>query len=135
MNAKQKKLRDARAEIAELEVQSLRQEEDLINHNDLIDAEQQRNDVLEHEVSMISAKQLQISTDIAANQASLMEKLATFPDTKVLSRALVPGVSPESILAKLQEIFHMLNESQNKPNAFLVEFQRFSREIKAKAEL
>ena len=91
--------------------------------------------MLEHEMSMISAKQLQMSTDMAANQVSLMEKLATFPDTKVLNRALVPSVSPESILAKWEEIFRMLNVSQNKPSAFLEEFQRFSREIKANAEL
>ena len=135
LNSQRKKLREARAEIMELEVRSLRQEQDFVNHNDLIDAEQQRNDMLEHEVSMISTKQAQMLTDMTTNQASLIERLATLPDLEAFNRAIVPIVSSESILARLQEVLHLLSELRNKPDSFLEEFQRFGREIKANAEV
>ena len=135
LRSKRKSLAKANRIILELEVQSLQQEQDLVNHNELIDAEQQRHDMLEQEFSTISATQTRMVEKMTANQDKLMEKLASVPNTEVIKEAIVPvtRISPESIISTLQNISRALDALKNRPDASVEGIKDVGRNVAAHA--
>ena len=133
LKLKLKELTAAREEVMELERQLDDQEQDLVNHNELIDYERQRNDALHEELSAVSEKQSMIIKDVKSNQAAMIARIEALPDASLLTSNLLPSVPPETILEAIQESAALVRALQSRPSISSVDLGRLDNNIKTYA--